>query len=88
MDKPKQTMQFEKNPDNDTLLEELESAMFSITEAMENLRGYEQFSDWFDMLDAMFDEMEPEREQYEIQAGVEYNKEIEGLTRDYYRMVM
>lgn len=88
MEKPKQTARFEKNPENDTLLDELENAMSSIASAMEYLRGYEQFADWFDTLDDMFDEMEPEREQYENIASFEYRKEIESLTRDYYRSVM
>lgn len=88
MDKPKQTARFAKDPDNDTLLEELENAMSSIADAMECLRGYEEFSDWFDTLDDMYDEMQPEYEKYDIIAGIEYQKEIEGLTRDYYRSVL
>ena len=65
MDKPRQTERFAENPDNITLLEELEEAMGSIAIAMEHLRGYEEFSDWFDTLDDVFDEMKPMYEECE-----------------------
>lgn len=88
MKKPIQTTKFIKNPDNYDLLEELEGAMSNIASAMECLRGYEEFSDWFDTLDDVFSEMEPDHERYESIAAAEYEAEIEALTRDYYRSVI
>lgn len=88
MNKPVQTQKFCKNPDNDTLLEELEGAMSSIADAMECLRGYAEFADWFDTLDDVFEEMMPDHERYECIAAAEYEAEIEALTRDYYRSVL
>lgn len=88
MDKPKQTERFFENPDNSDLLEELEEAMGSIAIAMEHLRGYEEFSDWFDTLDDVFDEMKPMYEECEAIAAEEYAEEMEGLRRQYYRDVL
>jgi len=88
MKKPEQTKRLAENPDNEDLLNELESAMESIADAMECLKGYAAFADWFDTLDDIFDEMQPEYEQYESIAADEYAKEIAGLTRDYYRSVI
>ena len=88
MTKPVQTERFFKNPSNDDLLEELEGAMSNIISAMECLRGYEEFSDWFDTLDDLVDEMQPDHERYESIAAAEYEAEIEALTRDYYRSVI
>lgn len=88
MDKPRQTERFAENPDNITLLEELEEAMGSIAIAMEHLRGYEEFSDWFDTLDDVFDEMKPMYEECEAIDAAEYQKEMDGLRRQYYRDVL
>ena len=88
MDKPKQAKSWVKNPDNDTLLDSIESAMSNIVEAMDYLRGYEEFEIWFDTLDDMIGEMEPYHEQYEAIANAEYQQELEGLRRDYYRSVL
>ena len=88
MDKPRQTERFAENPDTITLLEELEEAMGSIAIAMEHLRGYEEFSDWFDTLDDVFDEMKPMYEECEAIDAAEYQKEMDGLRRQYYRDVL
>lgn len=88
MKKPVQTKKFFKNPSNSDLLEDLEGAMNNIADAMECLRGYEEFSDWFDTLDDVFSEMEPDHERYESIATAEYVAEIAALTRDYYRSVI
>lgn len=88
MRKPKQFSKFRNNPDNIDLLEELESAMSSIESAMESLAGYEEFKDWFDTLDDMWEEMNSRREEYEAIDVAEYAKEIEGLNRQYLRSVL
>lgn len=88
MKKPTQRDKFFKNPSNDDLLDELESAMSSIASAMECLLGYEEFSGWFDTLGDLMDEMQPDYEQYESIAAAEYEAEMEALTRDYYRSVI
>ena len=74
--------------DNDDLLNGIEEAMGSIESAMESLRGYEEFSDFFDTLDALMDDMEPEHERYDAIATREYAEEIEALNRDYLRSVL
>ena len=88
MKKPAQFKNLHRNADNASLLDELETAMFSISEAMIALAGYEDFADWFDALSDIWDEMEPKLEEYENIADDERRKEEEGLTRDYWRMVL
>lgn len=66
----------------------LDDAMTSIASAMESLKGYGDFTDWFDALGEIFDEMKPDCEMYENIAGAEYQAELEDLTRDYYRSVL
>jgi hypothetical protein len=87
MPKPTQTrMTF----DNDAvdLSAALEDAMNSIASAMEALQGFGDFSDWFDALGDIYDEMQPDCENYENICAAEYAEEIRGLTRDYYRSVL
>jgi len=86
--KPDQRERFYKNPSNDELLDAIEEAKSSIVSAMESLRGYEDFADWFNALGDMVDEMQPEHERYESIAAAEYEAEMEALTRDYYRSVI
>jgi len=88
VNKPKQYAKLHKSADNSTLLEELEGAMYSIVDAMENLRGYEVFKDWFDTLDDMMDEMQPMLDEYEAIAAAEYREEMYGLNRQYLRSVL
>ena len=47
MRKPVQTKVLDADEDADTLLSEIEEAMDSIASAMDNLRGYERFAEWF-----------------------------------------
>lgn len=88
MKKPAQFKNLHRDADNAFLLDELETAMFSISEAMTALAGYEDFADWFDTLSDMWDEMEPKLEEYESIAADEQRKEEEGLTRQYWRSVL
>lgn len=88
MDKPVQTRILEAHPDNGTLLDELENALFNIAEAMERLRGYEVTEDWFNTLDDMFDEIKPVYDECEAIAVAEYAEEMDGLRRQYYRSVL
>lgn len=74
--------------DNDDLLTGIEEAISSIESAMESLRGYEEFSDFFDALDDLLDDMEPEHERYDVIATQEYAEEIAALNRDYLRSVL
>lgn len=88
MQKPQQYAKLAKNPDNITLLSELEEAMDSIASAMRNLAGYEAFTDYFDALSDIWDEMKPQYDEYEAIDAAEYRKEMDGLNRQYLRSVM
>lgn len=88
LEKPTQYKRLHRDADNIDLLDSLENAMDSIASAMESLSGYEAFSDWFDVLSDLWDEMKPRHEEYERIDAAEYSREIEGLTRDYYRSVL
>lgn len=88
MKKPEQAKKLCRNPFNDDLLESIEGAMSSIADAMDYLKGYAVFAEWFDVLGDIYDEMKPDHEQYESVAAAEYEAEIEALTRDYYRSVI
>lgn len=88
MKKPEQYKNLQKNPDNIDLLTELEEAMDSIASAMQNLAGYEAFTDWFDALSDIWDEMKPQHDEYEAIDAAEYRAEMDGLNRQYLRSVM
>ena len=87
MEKPYQT----KKPitaDNDDRLEATEEALLSVSAALEALRGLWEYDHIFELLDDAFDQLEAEYNVCENIASEEYRKEIEGLTRDYYRSVI
>lgn len=86
--KPQQYKKLHEEIDNIDQLQALDEAMSSIASAMETLSGYAVFADWFDTLDMVFDEMKPMYEECEAIDVVEYGKEIDDLTRDYYRSVI
>lgn len=88
MFKPEQYKTLHKEVDNIDLLEMLDEAMSNIAMAMEALNGYEATADFFDTLSDLWDEMKPMHEECEAIDAIEYQKEIEGLTRDYYRSVL
>ena len=88
MKKPEQYKKLQKNPDNIDLLTELEEAMDSIASAMQNLAGYEAFTNWFDALSDIWDEMKPQYDEYEAIDAAEYRAEMDGLNRQYLRSVM
>ncbi len=83
--KPKQTKVLEVNPDADTLLSEIEEAMDSIASAMDNLRGYERFAEWFDTLDELWDDMRPTQEELDAQVQAEWEREEAALNREFER---
>lgn len=78
-----------REPDRDTKYDMMSEAMDSIKSAISSLEdksGY--FENVIDILKDALREMEPEYERIDAELDNEYCKEIEGLTRDYYRMVM
>lgn len=83
--KPKQTKALSMNADADTLLSEIEEAMDSIASAMDNLRGYERFADWFDTLDDLWDDMRPTQEELDAQVQAEWEREEAALNREFER---
>ena len=70
------------------LLEMLEEAMFSIEQAMEAMKGFAEFEDWYLTLSTIRDEMEPKHEELDRAAAGEYHEEMQRLARDYYRSVL
>jgi len=87
VNKPYQT----KKPitaDNDDLYEASEEALDSIASAMEALRGYWELDSIFDALGGVYDDLKDLFDEYDAIAAEEQRKEIEGLTRDYYRSVI
>ena len=83
--KPRQTKVLEMNADADTLLSEIEEAMDSIASAMDNLRGYERFAEWFDTLDELWDDMLPMQEELDAQVQAEWEREQAALNREFER---
>ena len=73
---------------NDDLLEGIESAMRSIAEAMENLKGIREYDGYFNALGDLYDEMKPDFDMYEEIAAREYDAEQEALRREYWRSVV
>ena len=72
----------------ETKYDALENAIFNVNEAMDALRGIHEYQDWLDTLGDMLGEMKNEMEPLEARAGAEYDREIEALTREYYRSVI
>lgn len=85
MRKPVQTKVLSADEDADTLLSEIEEAMDSIASAMDNLRGYERFADWFDTLDDLWDDMQPTQEELDAQVQAEWDREEAALNREFER---
>lgn len=83
--KPKQTKVLKVNADADTLLSEIEEAMDSIASAMDNLRGYERFAEWFDTLDDLWGDMQPTQEELDAQVQAEWEREEAALNREFER---
>ena len=85
MRKPVQTKVLAANEDADTLLSEIEEAMDSIASAMDNLRGYARFAEWFDTLDELWDDMQPTQEELDAQVQAEWEREQVALNREFER---
>lgn len=73
---------------NDDMLNGIESAMNSIAEAMENLKGIRDFDSYFNALGELYDEMKPDFDMYEELASREYDAEQEAMRREYWRSVI
>lgn len=87
MEKPYQT----KKPitaDNDDLYVASEEALGSIASAMEALRGYWDLDHIFEALGSVYDDLKVMYDEYDAIAAEEQRKEIEAMTRDYYRSVI
>lgn len=77
-----------KRRENWELLEAVGDAMDSVMEAIDSLRGFEEFEEWHSALTDIMEEMEPKKAEYEAIDAAEYEEEIEGLRRQYYRDVL
>lgn len=87
MDKPVQTQVTDGNS-ADNLLEALENALYSIRDAMDELKGYAELQDFFNTLDDLHDEMQPAYDQYLRGAETAQAELVAELTREYYRSVI
>ena len=76
------------NNDAADCLEAISDAISSLHDAMDAIRGYGEFEQFFLALDDLVDDMARDRETYEAAEQAEYRAEIEGLTRDYWRAVI
>ena len=85
MRKPVQTKVLDADEDADTLLSEIEEAMDRIAGAMDNLRGYARFAEWFDTLDELWDDMQPTQEELDAQVQAEWEREQVALNREFER---
>lgn len=70
------------------LLEALELAIDDVADAMENLRGFEDFEEWFDTLDDLHSWMNLRREELEVNETADYNDQINELRKEYLRGVL
>lgn len=88
MEKPMQTKLTKS--DDSLLLEAIELAMDDIANAMDNLRGHadDDYEEWFDTLDDMWDRMNNRREELEIIETARYHEEMDELRKEYYRGLM
>lgn len=84
MDRVRQT-NVTYNNDNDSLLTAVQEAIYHVNEAMDELRGFGEYEEWFNTLDDLYDEMEKEQDERECQASADYQAEIADLNRDYER---
>lgn len=86
--KPLQREKMYKCPDNDDLLEAVETALDNISDAMQALRGFEEFAGFFDALGDMYDIMKPDYDMYEQIAEAEDKAELEAMNREYWASVL
>lgn len=70
------------------LTEALEIAMGYVCDAMEELKGYAEFAEWFDVLDGIDCEMQAAHERYEASASADYADQVRELEREYWRSVL
>lgn len=75
-------------PDNSELLEVIEDAMKSISDAIETMRGYEDFEEWHSALTDILEEMQPKQAQLDAVVSAEWAEVVEDLRRQYYRDVL
>lgn len=86
--KPEQKKKISQHTDWSDLHESLDSAMFYIREAMEEMKGYYELQDQFRDLSDMHDELFAIYEEAETNINAEYADMVREMTKDYYRSVM
>lgn len=84
MSKSKQITLSYDNPASERLIA-VENAIMCINDAMDELRGFGEFEDWFNALDDLYDELEAEQDKLESYATGEYQAEMDELRREYER---
>lgn len=72
------------NPASERLIA-VENAIMCINDAMDELRGFAEFVEWFSVLDDLYDEMEAEQDNLESYATGEYQAMVDELRREYER---
>lgn len=68
--------------------EMLDDAMFSLSNALESIRGIGEFAELYDTLSGVYEDMEAIHDDLDREAAGEYQAYVEDMTRDYYRSVM
>lgn len=84
IEKPVQTRVTMDNS-NDDLLIAVNEAKWHISEAMDELRGFGEYEEWFDALSDMYDEMDAEQDKRESYATGEEQAVLAEMRRDYER---
>lgn len=86
--KPEQRKKLQENTDWGELHEALDSAMFRIREAMDDIKGYCETQDQFSQLSDLHDELYAIYEETEANINAEYADMVREMTREYYRSVI
>jgi len=84
--KPSQTKFY--HADTDDLAEAISSAMSSIADAMDAMKGMREFEGYFNALGNLYDEMKPDCDMYDDIAAKGYEAEQEAMVREYWRSVI
>lgn len=88
MVKPTQRPVLWMSANNDDKLDATEGALLNISSAMDCLRGYGMFSNWFDALGDLFDEIKSDYDKYYSIACEEQEREERQMNLDYERSTM
>ena len=84
MEKPKQVT-LSRGSSAAERLDAVENALWHVQEAMEYLKGFEEYTDQFNACADLYDDLMAEYSELEREAAGEYTEMVAELTREYYR---